>query len=199
LIHQGEFDQFLAVEISAVLAELLQQPMAILIRQAADHLQEVLGELGIGYELRLSPLGRTAASGEKPPTRSPGSTHRSQRVWRPAGHGASELRDDGYLDEIGPTPSPVPRKPVGRRLKDTQAKTEGASSSSRPRRTAPEQLFRLGRLRHHLLHQHIERSLEDPFGPLKKGDPRPLKSVPTTAREAVAVKWRWRPGSRWST
>ena len=69
MTHQGEFDHFLAVEISGVLAELLQQPMAILIRQATDHLQEVLGELGIGYELRLSPLGRTAASGEKPPTR----------------------------------------------------------------------------------------------------------------------------------
>jgi hypothetical protein len=68
----------LTVEISGVLAELLQQLMAILIRQAADHHQEVLCELWIGHELRLSPLGRPAASGEKPPTRSPGSTFRSQ-------------------------------------------------------------------------------------------------------------------------
>ena len=146
MIHQVEFDQFLAVEISGVLAELLQQPMAILIRQATDHLQEVLGELGIGYELRLSPLGRPAASGEKPPTRSPGSTHRSQRVWRPAGHGASELRDDGYLDEIGPTPSPVPRKPVGRRLKDTQAKTEGAGFEPAEAFTSP--VFKTGAINH---------------------------------------------------
>jgi hypothetical protein len=77
----------LAVEISGGLAELLQQPAAILIRQAADHLKEVLVELGIGSELRLSPLGWPAASSEKPPPPLPGSTHRLQRVWRRAGHG----------------------------------------------------------------------------------------------------------------
>ena len=87
LTHQGEFGQFLAVEISGVLAELLQQPAAILIRQAADHLKEVLGELGISHELRLSPLGWPAASSERLPPPSPGSTHRLQRVWRRAGHG----------------------------------------------------------------------------------------------------------------
>jgi hypothetical protein len=55
-------------------------------------------------------------------------------------------------------------------------------------------IFRLGQLRHQHLHQHFERSSEDSFGPLKTGDLRPLASVPTTAREAVAVKWRWRRG-----
>lgn len=87
LTHQGEFGQFLAVEISGVLAELLQQSTAILIRQAADHLQEVLGELGIGRELRRSPLGWPAASSERLAQPSPGSTHRSQGVWRRVGHG----------------------------------------------------------------------------------------------------------------
>jgi hypothetical protein len=52
----GEFGQVLVVEISALLAKLLQQPAPILIRQAPDHLQEVLGELGIGHGLRLSPI-----------------------------------------------------------------------------------------------------------------------------------------------
>jgi hypothetical protein len=54
LARLGEVGQVLVAEISAVLTELLQQPAAILIRQAPDHLQEVLGELGIGHELRLA-------------------------------------------------------------------------------------------------------------------------------------------------
>lgn len=56
LAHQGEYRQFLATEISGALAELLQQPTAILIRQAPDHLQEVLGELVVGHGLMLSPI-----------------------------------------------------------------------------------------------------------------------------------------------
>ena len=60
LARLGEFGQVLAAELSGLLAKLVKQPAAILIRQAPNHLQEVFGELGIGDGVRLSPPGNIA-------------------------------------------------------------------------------------------------------------------------------------------
>ena len=47
--------QLIAAELSGVLPQLLQQPVAISVREAPDDLQKVSGELRIGHGSRLSP------------------------------------------------------------------------------------------------------------------------------------------------
>ena len=58
---------------------------------------------------------------------------------------ANDLRDDGYLDEIDPTTSPLPRNPIGRRLKATQVKTEGAGFE--PAEGFPSPVFKTAHFR----------------------------------------------------
>jgi hypothetical protein len=105
----GEFGQVLVGEISALLAKLLQQPAPIFIRQAPDHLQEVLGELGIGHGLRLSPiqiflvrrslivkLEPFLTPGSEPQNRGGGVSH------PPAGSGLGHGRLFPHSGSIGP-------------------------------------------------------------------------------------------------
>ncbi len=47
--------QGVAREIPAVLVQLPEQPLPVLCREAADHRQQILGELGIGHHHRLWP------------------------------------------------------------------------------------------------------------------------------------------------
>lgn len=55
LTRQGNYGQLVATELAGILSKLLKQP--------ADDIQEILGELWIGHVPMLSPLGWPAAPG----------------------------------------------------------------------------------------------------------------------------------------